>query len=103
MEYCHQQGVVHHDLKPENILLKFNDSGQISKIKLADFGLHRKTSESLLAGTDSCGTPEYSAPEMYQEGLKFDKKIDSWALGVVLFEMIFDDVPFVSVDPSKHV
>ena len=65
VEYCHQQEVIHHDLKPANVLLKYNDEGQISKIKLADFGLNRSTSENLVAGVDSCGTLDYSAPEMF--------------------------------------
>ena len=77
-------------------MLKFNNDSQVSKIKLADFGLHRKISEHLQAGTDSHGTLEYSAPEIFQEGHKFDKKIDSWSLGLILFEMIFDDLPFYS-------
>ena len=55
--HCHQQGIIHHDLKPENILLNLGLNGIILNVKLTDFGLSRKTSEELIAGPDTRGTP----------------------------------------------
>lgn len=72
IDYCHSHGIIHHDLKPENILIKTNRRGEIKRIKLADFGLSRKTIDKLEAGADSRGTLQYAAPEMLQIGKSFD-------------------------------
>ena len=64
LSYCHNNGIIHHDLKLENILIKTNSAGIITQVKLADFGLWRKTSDKLVAGKDSQGTISYASPEM---------------------------------------
>ena len=69
---CHKMGIIHHDLKPENILVKVNSKSVVKKVKLADFGMSRKTSEVLTAGPDSRGTIAYAAPEIFNRGKKFD-------------------------------
>ena len=75
---------MHRDLKPENILLNG------STVKLADFGC-----SSVVQGNRNtyCGTPDYCSPEVIN-GDKQDEKVDIWALGVLLFEMLTGMSPF---------
>lgn len=93
LAYCHQQNVVHCDLKPENILL-INEDEPI----VIDFGLAMtKVRPGLLKGA---GTPNYMATEQI-EGETGDKRIDIYALGIMLFEMLIGEVPFTDKDPNE--
>lgn len=68
--YLHSLGIVHRDIKPENLLVELNADGQVTELKLADFGLACEVTQPLLA---VCGTPTYVAPEILLEtgyGLK---------------------------------
>lgn len=71
MSYLHNLGIVHRDIKPENLLVELDPlTGQVTELKLADFGLACEVSQPLLA---VCGTPTYVAPEILLEtgyGLK---------------------------------
>ena len=98
MLHCHANGIIHHDLKPDNILVKTNSYGVITKVKVADFGLSCSTQEKLTSIEDARGTPEYAAPEMFTEGKTFDEKIDSWSIGVILFNILFAQKPFYKRD-----
>lgn len=66
-------------MKPENILL--SEEGHI---KLVDFGLSKRDTKKC---NTFCGTPEYIAPEIIME-MAYDKSVDFWALGVMLYEMV---------------
>ena len=83
---------MHHDIKLENVLVKVNREGIIDKIKLADFGLARPTSDKLLAGVHSQGTLEYAAPEMLTYGKEFNCRIDTWCIGIIFFMLLFDSL-----------
>ena len=61
------RGVVHRDLKLENLLLTIEND--ISKLKIADFGLAKKAQEAAM--NTICGTPQYVAPEVIQVGSCF--------------------------------
>ena len=82
--------------------MNLDDNDEIESVKLADFGLSRRTSEKLMAGADTRGTPQYMAPEMLTKETKFDKKIDSWSLGILLFEILFGVTLFDS-DSQKRI
>ena len=77
--YCHSQGVFHRDLKPENVLLTSN-----GVVKLSDFGLSGfLTEHDGENGYDrkTCGTPNYTAPEILQQQEYRGPPIDVWSLG----------------------
>lgn len=66
------------------------------EVKLCDFGF-----ASLLGDRKTlCGTYEYMAPEMIQKQA-YDEKIDIWALGILLFEMIEGNAPFAGNTPEE--
>ena len=88
--YLHSYGIVHRDIKLDNILMT-DDSDQ-SKAKLVDFGLSK-----MIGPKESCtepfGTFGYAAPEVLR-GKPYDKAIDIWSLGVVLYILLTGRAPF---------
>ncbi|KAJ3607132.1 hypothetical protein NHX12_026646 [Muraenolepis orangiensis] len=93
--YLHSLNIVYRDLKPENILL--DSQGHIV---LTDFGLCKENIE--LNGTTStfCGTPEYLAPEVLHKQ-PYDRTVDWWCLGAVIYEMLYGLPPFYSRNTAE--
>lgn len=91
IDYLHQHNIIHRDLKPANILLNEN-----STISIADFGIS-KIVEKKISSYTMIGTPYYISPEMYSDK-NYDKKIDIWSLGCILYEMMTFNVPFQAND-----
>ena len=87
IQYLHDNNIIHRDLKPANILLDENNS-----ILISDFGISKIIKNQPFFKT-VIGTPYYISPEMYNN-IKYDNKIDIWALGCILFEMATLSVPF---------
>ncbi|XP_040009835.1 serine/threonine-protein kinase Sgk2 isoform X1 [Xiphias gladius] len=81
--YLHSLNIVYRDLKPENILL--DSQGHVV---LTDFGLCKEGVEPEGTTSTFCGTPEYLAPEVLRKE-PYDRTVDWWCLGVVLYEMIY--------------
>ena len=89
----HEAGIIHRDLKLANIMLEQN-----GYLKLIDFGLARRVDPGALAQT-CIGTPCYVAPELLStDGYSFG--IDWWALGIILYEMVYGKRPFASSNPQ---
>ncbi len=87
LAYLHDRGIVHRDLKPGNI---FYEDGYV---KIGDYGLAKIMAASQHSGqTMSVGTVHYMAPEVGSGN--YDRTIDIYALGVILYEMLLGRVPF---------
>ncbi len=85
--YLHDHGIVHRDLKPANV---FIENGTI---KVCDYGLSKSISTSQrTAQTQSIGTVHYMAPEISTGN--YNRQIDTYAAGVILYEMVTGRVPF---------
>lgn len=88
LKYCHTRKVIHRDIKPENLLLGVN-----GELKIADFGwsVHAPSSrrETL------CGTLDYLPPEMVN-GQTYDHTVDLWAVGVLTYEFLVGQPPFLA-------
>lgn len=94
--YLHKSGIVYRDLKPENILLDAE-----GHVVLTDFGLCKDGLRTDRDTTNTfCGTPEYLAPEVLRKE-SYDRCVDWWCLGAVLFEMIYGLPPFYSRDTAE--
>jgi outer membrane biosynthesis protein TonB len=91
LDFAHGKGVVHRDLKPSNIMLLPDGSARVM-----DFGIARAERFDTLTATSAfLGTPHYVAPEMI-EGLGAEPRSDLYSLGVVLFELVTGQRPFVA-------
>jgi serine/threonine protein kinase len=89
IRHCHGRGIVHRDLKPENI---FVDAKR--DIKLGDFGFSTEWRAGQIL-TDSCGSPNYAAPELLYKGCEYEgPEIDIWSLGVILYALLCSCLPF---------
>ena len=101
---AHALGVVHRDLKPENIIVRPVRRGA-EQIKVVDFGLAHIVGPGGTSITTPglvCGTPDYMSPEQGR-GENVDGRGDLYSVGVVLFEMLTDRLPFEDDTPTKVV
>ena len=93
LDYLHKKNIIHRDIRQENILI--NNNGYI---KLIEFTFSKKLNNKLTYTI--CGSPEYYSPEMINK-TGYNKCIDFWQLGILLYEIIIGATPFVDSDPVK--
>ena len=88
LKVLHRNGIIHSDIKPGNIFLK--KVGEIEQIKIGDFGMAMiKKGTTRLKSEDLKGfTPLYSAPEQKNRKGTYNEKIDIYACGLILYELI---------------
>ncbi|MCC7171677.1 MAG: protein kinase [Planctomycetes bacterium] len=92
LHVAHATGLVHRDVKPGNILLS-----EDGKPVVVDFGLARQQQSDVLTTIGrSVGTPAYMAPEAVHGERTLDRRVDVWALGVILYELLTLRRPFVA-------
>lgn len=93
VQHAHQRGVIHRDLKPANILVTHD-----AQPKVLDFGIARATDmpgdvTNVTKAGQVIGTPSYMSPEQLQ-GEPVDTRTDVYALGVIAYEVLSDELPF---------
>ncbi len=101
---AHALDIVHRDLKPENVILRKMRAGE-ELVKVVDFGLATIVGGGATSITRPglvCGTPDYMSPEQGR-GEDVDGRGDLYAAGVVLFELLTDQLPFDDETPTKVV
>lgn len=86
LTFAHENRILHRDIKPGNIMV--NDADHV---KVADFGLARPISDEAEA-ENPYGTPDYAAPEIFNR-TAVDHRVDIYAAGIVLYEMITGVLP----------
>ncbi|PWT91060.1 MAG: hypothetical protein C5B54_06095 [Acidobacteria bacterium] len=89
LEEAHRQNIVHRDLKPQNVMI---DATQ--RALIMDFGISLSAGAERLTQVGSLlGTAQYMAPEQI-EGKDIDLRVDLYAMGIILFQMLTATLPF---------
>ena len=99
MIYVHKSGIIHRDLKPENILVQI-EKNQIINLKIIDFGLscYETELETNIEDLMRCGTKHFAAPEILIFKKDYDKSIDVFSLGMILYFILYKDLPLEDLD-----
>lgn len=97
LTYLHDQNVLHRDIKSMNILLGFQGA------KLADFGNSKTKHHTSMTMTGGIGTPSWMAPEILMGESQYGKPADIYSLGLVLWEIIHEKVPFGDLSPPQII
>lgn len=94
---AHAQGIVHRDLKSENVFLVQRD-GRPDHVKVIDFGISKfvdsRLSQADVGKAQVVGTADFMPPEQVTDPLNIDERVDVYALGVILYDMLAGVPPF---------
>lgn len=94
LAFMHKKPIMHKDLKPQNIMMVSKDS---SSIKVIDFGLAELFRPAQEISTTPGGTLLYMAPEVFRHNMTV--KIDIWSVGVILYNLLTGEFPFMEPWP----
>ena len=99
LDLAHQSGIIHRDVKPANILFRANGAPLLS-----DFGIAKQVQiDAELTSTGTIlGSPFYMSPEQ-SEGLEVDGRTDLYSLGIIFYEMLTGERPYVADSPIKII
>uniref|UniRef100_A0A1I7SFU4 Protein kinase domain-containing protein n=1 Tax=Bursaphelenchus xylophilus TaxID=6326 RepID=A0A1I7SFU4_BURXY len=95
MQYLHSLKIVHRDLKSPNILVD-----NANTVKICDFGSLYSWDKTYMPSVvmSVCGTSQWMSPEMMKNE-PCNEKVDVWSFGVVLWELLFQEVPYKNLPP----
>jgi eukaryotic-like serine/threonine-protein kinase len=105
---AHAAGIVHRDLKPANLFLAARADGT-SIVKVLDFGISKAASDAAttaarLTGTAVImGSPLYMSPEQLRSSRDVDARTDVWSLGVIFFELVTGEPPFMGESVTEII
>lgn len=99
---AHEVDIIHRDLKPSNIILLQKKTNE-HFVKVMDFGLAKQLSGErvTIASNRTIGTPLYMAPEQFEGSHHLDHRVDIYAMGTVLYEMLLGHNPFLAPDQEE--
>jgi serine/threonine-protein kinase len=103
LQAAHDAGVIHRDVKSNNVMVL--GDWREGRLKLLDFGVAKLTqpetdNSGMTTSGRRLGTPSFMAPEQFS-AVKIDSRVDVYALGVLLFQMLTNRLPFNSEDPIE--
>jgi hypothetical protein len=104
LAYVHEAGIYHRDIKPENIIYNRNTR----ELKLIDFDIARSHSQETITRQEDgsfgyVGTQKYSSPEQFIDPERVDGQSDIFSLGLVLYELLTEDLPFKKYGNAPHL
>ncbi len=106
--YAHQNEVIHRDIKPSNVIINQPENGDISAVRLVDFGIStllpnasRETRELTQTG-EVFGSPYYMSPEQCL-GFMLDQRSDIYSFGCLMYETLTGKTPFAGSNPIQLV
>lgn len=102
LQSAHEQEIIHRDVTPDNILIEQREHSAKPGVKVIDFGIARSRKNGPEEEvTQVCiGTPAYMAPEIVMDETLFDHRVDIYSVGVLLFELLYGELPVYHEDHS---
>ncbi len=97
LAHAHAHGIIHRDIKPENILVSTVE-GHGERVSILDFGLAKLLNENSVTTGLAVGTPSYMSPEQTL-GERVDERVDVYATGIILYELLVGKKPFMADSP----